>query len=739
LCKFVSHRIIILANDRGRAGIACCSSMLPDPMFSKLLKGFVGFRWTAVLLTAGLITLGITYASFIIPSAPVTPGGPAVGVPLTSAAPGTLLAFLASPFSFATVAGTTSGTISSAVYRNGSGTLDFYYQVANNAGSATALSRLSATNFVGFQTALAFRLDGGSLAGTGFSNGTPGIIPVTGDRDASATTVGFNFVPTPPGTKIPPGTTSAVLVISTDATNFTAGNAEVIDGGTQTVAAFQPLGVQPCTTTPPAVALTAVIAGPPKQIQITVQDADDGLKSIVVTTSTNATTVVPPFTVGTTSPVVVTATKIDQTLDSSVTLTVTDVCGNVTTADFEFGGTALNPPVIIKKFGAATVPLNGSTTLSFTITNPNAAGSLTGVGFTDTLPAGLVVSTPNGLTGTCGGGTITATAGSGTVSLSGATLPGLGSCTFSVNVIGTTAGVQNNSVTVTSTNGGTGNTSTAVLTVVAPPTIIKKFGATTIPPNGSTSLSFTITNPNANAPLSGIGFTDNLPAGLVVATPNGLTGSCGGGSITATAGSGTVSLAGATLAAGASCTFSLNVLAVTDGVKNNSTGSVTSTEGGSGPPASATLRVASPPTLTKAFADAQIQVLGPNSTALSFTLTNPNTATMLTGLAFTDTLPSGLVVSTPNGLIGSCGGGTITAIAGSNSISLASATLAPGASCTFSVNVTGTEIGVQTNTTSTVSSNEAIEGAPATATTSVVNLFFQWFFLASGGGAKPPI
>jgi hypothetical protein len=136
------------------------------------------------------------------------------------------------------------------------------------------------------------------------------------------------------------------------------------------------------------------------------------------------------------------------------------------------------------------------------------------------------------------------------------------------------------------------------------------------------------------------------------------------------------------------------------------------------------------PTITKQFADSQIQLFGPsNSTALSFTIMNPNTITTLTGLAFTDTLPSGLIVSTPNGLTGSCGG-TIMAIAGSNSISLSGGTLAPSASCTFSVNVTGTEIGVQTNTTSTVTSNEAPPGAPATATTSVDDLFFFWFFAA---------
>jgi hypothetical protein len=89
--------------------------------------------------------------------------------------------------------------------------------------------------------------------------------------------------------------------------------------------------------TPPTCALTGVIDGPPKQIQITVQDSDGGLKAppdgIVVTSAVNATVSIPSYAAGTTSPVVVTATKIDQTQGSSVGLQITDVGGNVTTCD----------------------------------------------------------------------------------------------------------------------------------------------------------------------------------------------------------------------------------------------------------------------------------------------------------------------------------------------------------------------------------------------------------------------
>jgi hypothetical protein len=391
-------------------------------------------------------------------------------------------------------------------------------------------------------------------------------------------------------------------------------------------------------------------------------------------------------------------------------------------------------PPAISKFFASGIIGNQVTRLNFVLTNPNPALTLTGVGFTDTLPGGLAVATPNGLSGDCGGGTITATAGSGTVSLSGATLLLNASCIFSVNVLATNAGsFLNTTSAVSSTEGGAGNAARDTILVVPaplfpPPTITKLFGQSPILVGQTTPLKFTITAGSGGS--NNTSFSDTLPAGLVVATPNGLSGGCGGGTITATAGSGVVSLSGASLGVNSNCTFSVNVLATTAGNFLNTTTNVVSSVLGPGNSATDLLIVVAsrPPTITKAFADSQIQLFGLNSTALSFTLTNPNPIA-LTGLAFTDTLPSGLIVSTPNGLTGSCGG-MITATDGSNSISLSGATLAAGASCTFSVNVTGTAIGVQTNTTSTVTSNEAPPGTAATSSISVDFLFFYWFFAA---------
>jgi Bacterial Ig-like domain (group 1) len=82
----------------------------------------------------------------------------------------------------------------------------------------------------------------------------------------------------------------------------------------------------------PMCVLSATIAGPPKQIQITI-GSSTGLGTVVVDTSNNATTPVPAFSVGTTSPIVVTATKLDQIKGSQVAITVTDTAGVVTKCD----------------------------------------------------------------------------------------------------------------------------------------------------------------------------------------------------------------------------------------------------------------------------------------------------------------------------------------------------------------------------------------------------------------------
>jgi uncharacterized repeat protein (TIGR01451 family) len=113
--------------------------------------------------------------------------------------------------------------------------------------------------------------------------------------------------------------------------------------------------------------------------------------------------------------------------------------------------------------------LGGSTTLTFTISNPSALVALTGIGFTDTLPAGLAVATPNGLNiiSSCGA-TPSATAGGTTISLAGGSLPAAGSCSFRVNVMAVAVGTQNNVTSAITSSVGTGGTASSSLTVGSP-------------------------------------------------------------------------------------------------------------------------------------------------------------------------------------------------------------------------------------------------------------------------------
>jgi len=86
-------------------------------------------------------------------------------------------------------------------------------------------------------------------------------------------------------------------------------------------------------TNSPTCEIVAVRNGPPKQIDIRVQDTEAGLSTIVVSAQENSTVLVPSFPLGTVDPVTVTATKIDQSQGARVELQATDLFGNLTICD----------------------------------------------------------------------------------------------------------------------------------------------------------------------------------------------------------------------------------------------------------------------------------------------------------------------------------------------------------------------------------------------------------------------
>src|SRR6266404_4090892 len=130
---------------------------------------------------------------------------------------------------------------------------------------------------------------------------------------------------------------------------------------------------------------------------------------------------------------------------------------------------------------------------------------------------------------------------------------------------------------------------------------------------------------------------------------------------------------------------------------------------------------AASPVITKTFNPALVALNG-NSIG-TITVTNPNAALPLTNVQFSDTMPAGIDLITQTG--GTCstlatGGGTFSINPGTDTFSSTSNVLAAGQSCTITVSVLGTIIGVHVNTTSQVTCSEAPPGAAASGTLTVL-------------------
>jgi len=136
-----------------------------------------------------------------------------------------------------------SGNIVEAVYLR-DGTLDFYYQIISLSSAGAAVTRMEFTNFTNFLTSVFVRNDGGSLpSDPGFQpNGNP---TPSADRP-QASTVGFSFFP-PTSNALTQGQHSQVLVISTDATQFTTSPVSVgiIGAGGGTFSGYTPTAAIP--------------------------------------------------------------------------------------------------------------------------------------------------------------------------------------------------------------------------------------------------------------------------------------------------------------------------------------------------------------------------------------------------------------------------------------------------------------------------------------------------------------
>jgi hypothetical protein len=152
------------------------------------------------------------------------------------------------------------------------------------------------------------------------TSGFPRVVVAETDEDGQPvlnTSSGHCFLPTDQEVLLDPATRKVFPEFEPQTTGSTC--AELVFG--------------PADETPPICEIVAIRNGPPKQIDVRVQDTGVGLAQIEILTQDNATVSVPGFALGTIDPVVVTATKIDQSQGSRIEIEATDFAGNRTVCD----------------------------------------------------------------------------------------------------------------------------------------------------------------------------------------------------------------------------------------------------------------------------------------------------------------------------------------------------------------------------------------------------------------------
>lgn len=228
----------------------------------------------------------------------------------------------------------------------------------------------------------------------------------------------------------------------------------------------------------------------------------------------------------------------------------------------------LSPPSFTGfSHGVATRSLGSPALLKIVVKNPNNQ-ALTYVHFNDVLPAGLVVAnTPNIVT-TCQNATINALPAGTGISMTGASLPANSSCQVSLNVLSNISGAYVNNIpsgNLTSFEGvANENGTSAKLIIATPPSVTKEFIPAVISAGGKSTLRIVLNNNNAVDATLVSDFVDTLPAGMTVASPNGVGGTCPG-TVQAVSGSGSVKYTSGSKIPSPGCYINVDVTASNPG------------------------------------------------------------------------------------------------------------------------------------------------------------------------------
>lgn len=346
---------------------------------------------------------------------------------------------------------------------------------------------------------------------------------------------------------------------------------------------------------------------------------------------------------------------------------------------------------INKSFLPTSILPHGVSTLSITLFNPNPF-QLVNASYTDNLigtQPGLSVGSA-GVTGNTCGGNVTAVSGSTTISMSGGTIPAKvgsnnGSCVVQISITSATQGNLINTIPAgaVDANDGSGKHSTnttpasATLQVstITAPSVNKTFGNPTMYAGDKSLLTINLVNQDAVNALTGVGITDNLPAGLTISSAifsPALT-NCGSATLTAVPGTSAISISGGGIPAGSgqTCAIKVYITGTIQGSYNNTIpiGAIITDQGVTNAAIATSVQNIQQITLAKAFAPAAIAVGGTSTVTITFN--NPS-GVDYTNVGLVDTLPVGMFY---NSLTSNSCGGSVSYNSGTRQVTISGATL----------------------------------------------------------------
>jgi hypothetical protein len=175
----------------------------------------------------GSLVLTLTFTATVAHASVLPPGTGPTPPDIFGTPGGLLLASIVGPFSTSTL----SGTYTESVYSDPlnpfcKNCLDFIFSVSSTT-STDSIGRITQAPFGTFLTDVGFNIGPGAIVG--------GVAPSTVDRLGAGNVIGFTF-----SSGIPPGSSTESLEIQTNATNFTAGTLQIIDGSVASVSVFAP-------------------------------------------------------------------------------------------------------------------------------------------------------------------------------------------------------------------------------------------------------------------------------------------------------------------------------------------------------------------------------------------------------------------------------------------------------------------------------------------------------------------